>query len=126
MTKKAYSRADYLAFAEEHTVDFFYRCVSELETIVSRQGWQLDKFFQSQWCSFKPSEDGLAAFGIAFESGKNRVYLYIKRIEPDASHLEQWARFNKSYDQLEFLIEPRGARLEAFLPLLERAYRLLE
>ena len=100
----------------------YRKYVTELESLVAEQGWDLKKYPRSTWWAFKPAEHGKSAFGIGFRSD-NRPYLYIKRVQSEASGFSiKMSAWNEAHDQAEYDLVHR-IRLTTFLSLLEKAYQ---
>lgn len=101
----------------------FLNYVQQIEDLVRKKGWQLERKYNKHYCGFKAGF--FNAFGITW-IGSKTFALFFKLSEQEARSVDTpMTRYESQWKQAVYFIEPGKTRVQKFLPLFEKAYNRL-
>ena len=117
-----YDRAHYEAHHSRQSVASFFRLANEIKGLVKTKGWPLEIKFNKHYCGFK--HGFFNAFGIKW-IGSQTLALFFKlpksvaeRSQPAGLKMD---RYEDGWKQAVYNIDPGKTRVEAFVPLFDKA-----
>ena len=118
-----YDDAFYKKNYNKVSAEQFLKYVSDLDDIVTKRNWNLEKKFNKHYCGFKAGF--FNAFGIQWIGSKTFAY-FIKISEAEAKKLSPKAtKYQPHWKQAMYYIEPGKTKVRDYIPHFEEAYKLL-
>ncbi|MGD0496844.1 MAG: hypothetical protein ABSC23_00245 [Bryobacteraceae bacterium] len=115
-----YDLAHYEAHFNAESAKEFFRYIKELEEIVAKEKWSLEKKVNKTYCGFKAGFFNV--FGIQFVGSKTFAF-FIKLPEAEAkSNVPVPTRYESQWKQGLYVIDPKTTKTMEFLPILRAAY----
>lgn len=110
----------YKKYHTTESVDQFMKYVADLEQLVRKNGWNLDKKFTQETCAFKAGF--FRAFGIWWEK-REKFALFFHVSEQDIKAFGRDPDYWYENKVAIYFVAPGKTQLKDFLPLFEKSYR---
>lgn len=121
-----YDRAFYEAHFNKDSVKHFLECADQVDSLVQRKGWPLDRKFNKYYCAFK--QGFFNAFGIKWLGSRSFALFFkvpmarARKLAPKGTSM---TRYEKEWKEAVFKIDPGVTKMTAFAPLFAEAIKTL-
>jgi hypothetical protein len=118
---EVYDQAYFERNYNKDSVKEFFRFAAELEAVVGRKKWSLQKKFTQTYCTFKSGFFGV--FGIQWVGTKTFAF-FVKVSEATSQHLSPHpTRYQPDWKQALYNIDPKSTKTEDYVSIFEAAYK---
>lgn len=101
----------------------FLKYVRDVESIVKKKGWPLETKYNKHYCSFKAGF--FNAFGVRWVGSKTFAFFF-KLDQDQAARIPiDMTKYDNSWKEAQYYINPKETNTEDFLPLFEISYKEL-
>jgi len=120
---QVYDEEFYKREYNKNSAQEFIKYVKEVEAIVKKKGWSLERKFNKHYCGFKTGF--FNAFGIKWIGSKTFAFMFkLDRKEAEKIPIKM-TKYISQWKEAIYNIEPKKTKTGAFLPLFEMAYKKL-
>jgi len=116
-----YDEKFYKTIYNSRSVDQFLKYCGQLETLVKREGWKLDRKFNKLYCGFKAGF--FNAFGIRWVGSKTFALFFILPEEEAKNAGLPITKHHKHCAEVSCIVEPGKTKIADYKPLFELAYK---
>jgi len=118
-----YDEEFYKRHFNKKSVEEFLKYIKKVENIIRSKGWSLETKYNKHYCGFKAGF--FNAFGISFIGSKTFAFFF-KLSKEQAEEVDiEMTKYEISWKQALYYIEPGKTKVSDFLPLMEMAYKRL-
>jgi len=118
-----YDEEFYKRHFNKKSVEEFLKYIKEVEKIIRDKRWSLETKYNKHYCGFKAGF--FNAFGINWIGSKTFAFFF-KLPKEQAEEVDiEMTKYETSWKQAVYYIEPGKTKTRDFLPLFERAYKRL-
>jgi len=118
-----YDEEFYKRHFNKKSVEEFLKYIKEVEKIIRDKRWSLETKYNKHYCGFKAGF--FNAFGINWIGSKTFAFFF-KLPKEQAEKVDiEMTKYETSWKQAVYYIEPGKTKTRDFLPLFERAYKRL-
>ena len=104
----------------KNSVKEFMRYSNEVQSIIKKQGWSLERKFTKYYCGFKAGF--FNAFSIDWVGGKTFAFSFrLGEKEAKKVHIKM-TKYLDEWKQARYYIDPEKTKTKNFLPLFRKAY----
>lgn len=115
-----YDEEFYMKERNKNSVKEFMRYADEVQKIVKKQGWSLERKFNKYYCGFKAGF--FNAFGIEWVGSKTFAFFF-KLDEREAKKVPiKMTKYSDQWKQAVYYIDTDKTKTKDFLPLFKKAY----
>lgn len=120
---RTYDKDYYKTYHNKQSVDHFFKYIAEVEAIIKKKGWDLEKHFKKYYCGFKAGY--FIAIRIKWVSTKTFAFILSVPKNKANSFKPKFTKYNDKVERAIYYIEPGKTNTNDFIPLFELAYKKL-
>jgi len=120
---RTYDEEFYKRHFNKKSVEEFLKYIKKAEKVIRDKGWSLETKYNKHYCGFKAGF--FNAFGIGFIGSKTFAFFFkLPKEQAEEVNIEM-TKYEISWKQAIYYIEPGKTKVSDFLPLMEMAYKRL-
>lgn len=120
---ETYDEQFYKRHFNKNSVDEFFKYIKQVEKIIKSKRWTLDTKYNKHYCGFKAGF--FNAFGINWIGSKTFAFFFKLPKEQAEKTDIKMTKYESSWKQAIYYIEPGKTKTNDFIPLFEQAYKRL-